>query len=450
MNKHVSNLISFLLVLLSLTVLAGAGLLLWRSLPEARPDEVDTLELSGVFASGQSAVEPEREKPYDGALPPQQTVPAPAEPEPSEPEPAPESAPEAESEYARLARQTMESMTLDEKIWQLFLVTPEAITKVNTATVAGEKTKQALQDFPVGGLVYFSDNLEDRTQVRALLSGTQSFSKIPLFLAVDEEGGSVSRIGANSALGGTPAPSLADLGRTADPGTVYAAGSTIARSMTDLGFNLDFAPVADVLGAQDAVIGDRSFGSNPELCASLAGVLVNSLRDHGVISCLKHFPGYGSAIVDDHYGASVVDKSPEELEAADLIPFKTVISYPGSVPFVMVCHLSYPQVTGDDTPADLSPEIVTELLRNKLQFANVIITDSHQMASITDHYSSGEAAVAALAAGCDMILMPADLESAADAVHAAIRTGQLTQARIDESVLRILTVKAEYGLLSAQ
>ena len=137
----------------------------------------------------------------------------------------------------------------------------------------------------------------------------------------------------------------------------------------------------------------------------------------------------------------------EELQATDLVPFQSIISSEDSAPFVMVTHLSYPNIVGDDTPADLSSVIVTDLLREKLGFRNVIITDSHAMASITDRYSAGEAAVKALAAGCDMILMPDDLQAAFDAVKAAVADGTLTQARIDESVLRILTVKAEFGIL---
>ena len=180
---------------------------------------------------------------------------------------------------------------------------------------------------------------------------------------------------------------------------------------------------------------------------SLAGVIVKSLRAEGIVSCLKHFPGYGSATVDDHNGTSIVEKTLDELESCDLVPFQSIIAQEGSVPFVMVTHLSYPNVTGSDTPADLSSAIVTDILRDKLGYQNVIITDSQSMSSITDHYSAGEAAVQALAAGCDMILMPSDLQGAFDAVKAAVADGTLTQSRIDESVLRILTVKAEYGIL---
>ena len=345
------------------------------------------------------------------------------------------------------AQEILDGMTLDEKLCQLFVVTPDALTGLSPATAAGDATREALERTPVGGLVYFAQNIVSAEQVTQMLQTTQSYSKIPLLLGVDEEGGTVSRIGANEALGGTKVADMRSFGQSADPAQVYAAGQTLAANLTGLGFNLDFAPDCDVVSGVDSVIGSRSFGSDPELCASLAGVIVKSLRAEGVVSCLKHFPGYGSATVDDHNGTSIVEKTLDELESCDLVPFQSIIAQEGSVPFVMVTHLSYPNVTGSDTPADLSSAIVTDILRDKLGYQNVIITDSQSMSSITDHYSAGEAAVQALAAGCDMILMPSDLQGAFDAVKAAVADGTLTQSRIDESVLRILTVKAEYGIL---
>ena len=352
------------------------------------------------------------------------------------------------SAAGQTAQALLDTMTDDEKLWQLFFVTPEAITNVDTATVAGETTKKALEQYPVGGIVYFAKNLEDREQTVALLENTQSYAKIPLFLGVGEEGGTVSRVGSNPEMGVPSVGDMRSLGKQQDPAVVHAAGQDIGGGLHALGFNLDFAPVADVAQGADSVIGSRSFGSDPELCASLAGVIVKSLRAEGIVSCLKHFPGYGRATVDDHNGTSIVEKSLSELEACDLIPFQSIIAAEGSVPFVMVSHLSYPSVTGSDTPADLSSSIVTDILRDKLEYQNVIITDSHSMASITDHYSAGDAAVKALEAGCDMILMPSELQAAFDAVKAAVADGTLSQARIDESVLRILTVKAEYGIIS--
>ena len=452
MDHPRSQLPAVLAVLFCIALLAGVGVLLWKTLPEKqKPEQVETIQTDGVFSSEPTTVEPEREAPYEGELPDQVEAAQPETPDEQQPE-STENPEVPDNMTVSGAQQTaqalLDTMTDEEKLWQLFFVTPEAITNVNTATVAGEATKKALAQYPVGGIVYFAKNLEDREQTVALLENTQSYAKIPLFLGVDEEGGTVSRVGSNPDMGVPSVGDMRSLGKSQDPAAVYAAGQDIGGGLHALGFNLDFAPVADVAQGADSVIGSRSFGSDAELCASLAGVIVKSLRAEGIVSCLKHFPGYGSATVDDHNGTSVVEKTLSELEACDLVPFQTIIASEGSVPFVMVSHLSYPNVTGSDTPADLSSSIVTDILRDKLEYQNVIITDSHSMASITDHYSAGEAAVKALASGCDMILMPSDLQAAFDAVKAAVADGTLSQARIDESVLRILTVKAEYGIIS--
>lgn len=451
MDHPRSKLPAVLAILFCIALLGGVGVLLWKTLPEKQqPQQAETIQTDSVFSSEQTAVEPEREAPYEGELPEQAEAAQPEQPDseqPSEPaaDPAaPDDTPVTDAQ--KTAQATLASMTEDEKLWQLFFVTPEAITNVNTATVAGEATKNALAQYPVGGIVYFAKNLEDRAQAAALLANTQSYAKIPLFLGVDEEGGTVSRIGANEALGGTKVADMRSFGQSADPAQVYAAGQTLAANLTGLGFNLDFAPDCDVVSGVDSVIGSRSFGSDPELCASLAGVIVKSLRAEGIVSCLKHFPGYGSAVTDDHYGTSTLSKTLEELESCDFLPFASGIE--SGAAFVMVSHLSVPEVTGDETPGDLSSKIVSELLRNKLGFQNVIITDAQNMGAITDHYTSAEAAVQALSAGVDMVLMPDDLQAAYDGVLAAVQNGTLTEARINESVLRILTVKAHFGILT--
>ena len=447
-----SKLPAMLAVLFCIALLTGVGVLLWKTLPEKqKPEQAETIQTDGVFSNELTTVEPEREAPYEGELPGQAAQPETPDEQPqpgtddqNETDPQTPDAPEA-SAAQQTAQALLDTMTDEEKIWQLFFVTPEAITNVNTATVAGETTKKALEQYPVGGIVYFAKNLEDREQTVALLENTQSYAKIPLFLGVDEEGGTVSRVGSNPAMGAKEFPSAQSLGEQADPAAVYQAGQDIGGTLHAIGFNMDFAPVADVSSGASAVIGSRSFGTDPQLCASLVSIMTQSLTAEEIAPCLKHFPGYGSAITDDHYGTSILTKTQEELEACDFLPFSSGIA--SGAPFVMVSHLSVPEVVGDETPSDLSSKIVSDLLRNKLGFTGVIITDSHQMASITDHYTSGEAAVKALQAGVDMILMPQDLQAAFDGVKQALSDGTLMQARIDESVLRILQVKAEYNIL---
>ena len=449
-----SKLPAVLVVLFCIALLAGVGVLLWKTLPEKQePAQAEAIQTDGVFSSEPTTVEPEREEPYEGDLPGQAEAAQPENPD-EQPQENPEDQNHPEvpdnmtvSAAGQTAQALLDTMTDDEKLWQLFFVTPEAITNVDTATVAGETTKKALAQYPVGGIVYFANNLEDREQTVALLENTQSYAKIPLFLGVDEEGGTVSRVGSNEALGGTNVGRMQSYGEAGDPASLYNAMNTVAKMLTGLGFNLDFAPVADVSGGRtDNVIGSRSFGTDPELCASMVSVALSGLQDNGIVSCLKHFPGYGSAVTDDHYGTSTLSKTLEELESCDFLPFASGIE--SGAAFVMVSHLSVPEVTGDETPGDLSSKIVSELLRNKLGFQNVIITDAQNMGAITDHYTSAEAAVQALSAGVDMVLMPDDLQAAYDGVLAAVQNGTLTEARINESVLRILTVKAHFGILT--
>ena len=437
-----NKLLSTLVVLLCIVLLGGAAFALWRAIPQKKVDTVTSLETGSVFERDENIVEPDREQAYEGDV----SVPSEAQPD-AEVQPEPDSEQPALPDDGSLARAqaVLDTMTQEEKLWQLFFVTPEALTGVETATRAGDTTKAALEAMPVGGIVYFAKNLENAEQTRQMLENTQSCVRIPLFLGVDEEGGSVARVSSNPDMGVSPIASMAEFGAQGDAAALYSAVSGLAAGIKALGFNLDFAPVADVASGKSAVIGERSFGSDAALCASMSSIASGALADNGVVSCLKHFPGYGSASADDHNGPAEVTKTLEQLEQCDFLPFISGIEK--GVPFIMVSHLSVPAVTGDDTPCDLSYAAVTETLRNKLGYSNVIITDAQNMASITGRYGAGEAAVAALKAGVDMILMPDDLQAAYDAVQAAVESGALTAQRIDESVLRILRIKAQYGLL---
>ena len=265
MRRRNNPILTLLIVLFCLVLLALAGYMLVQVLPQKAPQEVTTIETNSVFESDGQTVEPDREQAYEGELP--SGVDTTPEPEPDTPS-APDT-PEAPSEDGLIsadadkrARETLASMTEDEKIWQLFYVTPELLTGVETATRAGDSTKEALEAMPVGGIIYFAKNLEDRAQSVEMLSNTKSYAKIPLFLGTDEEGGTVSRVGANAAMDTVQTPSLQSLGEQADPAAVYQAGQDIAGSLHAIGFNMDFAPVADVSAGASSVIGSRSFGTD--------------------------------------------------------------------------------------------------------------------------------------------------------------------------------------------
>lgn len=328
-------------------------------------------------------------------------------------------------------------MPIEDKVAGLFMITPEALTDMTTVTQAGDTTREKLSQRAVGGLIYFSQNIKDSDQLTEMLSNTRSFSKYPIFLAVDEEGGKVSRV----AEGGLAdnVGSMSEIGSSGDAAKAQEAGAAIGTYLGGFGFNLDFAPVADVVAEGNTTIGERSFGSDTNLVSSMVAASVEGLQGTGVSACLKHFPGLGDTTEDAHEGMAATDKTLEDFTAIDFPVYQAGIE--AGADFVMVSHLSAPNVTGDNTPASLSEKMITEILRGQLGYQGVVITDAMNMAAITDYYMADEAAVKALQAGADMILMPEDYETAYNGVLEAVNNGTLTEERINESLRRIFRVK---------
>ena len=353
--------------------------------------------------------------------------------------------PEAEAAWQEMKiDRVLDSMTLEEKVNQLFMITPEALTGVGTVIQAGDGTREALAEHPVGGLIYFAQNLKDPDQTRTMLENTQEYasarSGFPIFLSVDEEGGQVARVGSNPAFGVPEIGNMSEVGAGGDTQEAYETGSTIGAYLKDLGFNMDAAPDADVLtNPANEVVKYRSFGSDPELVSRMAAAELKGLNDQGIIGMYKHFPGHGGTTADSHEGYVYVEENLEELKSGALVPFQDGAD--NGLRVIMVSHIACPEVTGDNTPATLSRQLVTDLLREDMGFDGLVITDALNMGAITEQYSSGEAAVAALNAGVDMLLMPADFQAAYDGVMAALENGELTEERIDESVRRILEIK---------
>ena len=355
--------------------------------------------------------------------------------------------PEAEETWQDMKiDRVLEAMTLEEKVNQLFMITPEALTGVGTVIQAGDGTREALEEHPVGGLIYFSQNLKDPDQTRAMLENTQEYASarcgFPVFLSVDEEGGQVARVGSNPAFGVPEIGNMSDVGAGGDTQEAYKTGSTIGAYLKDLGFNMDAAPDADVLtNPANEVVKYRSFGSDPDLVSRMAAAELKGLNDQGIIGMYKHFPGHGGTTADSHEGYVYVEDNLEELKSGALVPFQDGVD--NGLQVIMVSHIACPEVTGDNTPATLSRKLVTDLLREDMGFDGLVITDALNMGAITEQYSSGEAAVAALNAGADMLLMPADFQAAYEGVMSALENGELTEDRIDESVRRILEIKLE-------
>ncbi len=347
----------------------------------------------------------------------------------------------SDTSVERKVQDTLLSMTTEEKICQMFMVTPEQLTHVNAVVQAGETTKNALNQYPVGGIIYFKDNIIDPQQITTMIANSQSYSKYPLFIGVDEEGGSrVARIANNANFSVEKLPDMRVIGDSGNSDEAYRAGQVLGDYLHALGFNMDFAPIADVLtNPENTAIGARSFGPDAAVDAQMTARVVQGLQEKGISSVLKHFPGHGGTTGDSHDSAVENTSTLEQLNSTEFQPFISGIQ--AGADCVMAGHIALPAVTGDSVPATLSPGIITDILRSSLGFDGIVITDSMQMGAVTNYYSSGDAAVKAVQAGVDIILMPQDFEQAYESLLNAVRSGQISEERINESVSRILRCK---------
>lgn len=337
----------------------------------------------------------------------------------------------------QIAESCIAEMPLEDKIAGLFMITPESLTGVDTVIQAGDTTKQKLSEYPVGGLVYFQKNIKSKDQLQEMLAATKNAIYYPVFLAVDEEGGAVSRV-AESGIAANVG-SQAEIGKICDPAKAEESGVTIGNYLSECGFNVDFAPVADVISEGNTTIGDRSFGTDPNVVGSLVAAEVTGLQSTGVSACLKHFPGMGDTTEDTHDGKAVSQKTLDDMRANDFPAFQAGID--AGTDFVMVGHMALPNGIGDETPCSLSDKIINDILRNELGYDGIVITDALDMSAITESYTSEQAAVMAIQAGADMLLMPEDFQAAYDGVLKAVQDGTISEERINESLKRIYRVK---------
>lgn len=360
---------------------------------------------------------------------------------------------------AHAADSLLAKMSLREKVGQLFLVRPDALDPslsqetIDDADAPGvtklsESMTAFLKEYPVGGVVVFGKNITGEAQLVQLIDELQQTSAVPMLIGVDEEGGSVARL-ANSP--GFDLPQYESAAAVGAQGTeaVRAMSGEIGTYLSEYGINLDFAPVADVnTNPANPVIGTRAFSSDPQTAADCVAAAVEGFSQAGMLCCLKHFPGHGDTANDSHDGAVYTEKTMEELRTCEFLPFEAGIR--AGAPLVMVGHIAASNaVEGEDgqLPATFSHTIITDVLRGELGFTGVVVTDSLSMGAVTGTYTPGEAAVRALQAGADLLLMPAGLTQAYDEVLAAVEDGRLSEERIDESVARILALKQQAGLL---
>ena len=337
----------------------------------------------------------------------------------------------------QIVNAAIEVMPLDDKVAGLFIVTPESITGVDTAVKAGEGTKNALTKYSVGGIVYQTKNIQSEAQFKEMIDTTKLYANYPLFIAIEDEGGSISPLEAKGLAAKQDGAKA--LGESGDSGKAYEVGSAIGAYLTDYGFNLNFAPVSDITSVENSVMANRAYGSEAAVVSPYVTSMVRGLKDHKVSACLKHFPGMGATAQDTDKGLAGTDRSAEAFRANEFTVFQAGID--AGADMVMVSHMSAPSLAGDNTPCSMSSAVVTDILRRELGFDGVIITDAMNVAAVSDYYDAGDAAVQALRAGCDMILMPEDFEKAYNGVLEAVRSGVISEERVNDSLRRIYRIK---------
>lgn len=324
-------------------------------------------------------------------------------------------------------------MSLEQKVGQLFMVGFDGLQ-------ANNEILNLISKYNVSGICYFSRNLKNPKQVHSLSTNLQNNANpaFPLLLSIDQEGGMVNRI----TKGVTISPSNMALGALNNRVYTKQIAEIVAKELRAMGINMNFAPTLDVNNnANNPVIGIRSFGETPNLVSVLGNEVVQAYQKENIAPSVKHFPGHGDTDVDSHLDLPVVAHSLDRLHKIELAPFKYVIDR--GVDSVMVSHVSFPTVE-EKYPATLSHAIVTGLLREELGYDGLVVTDCMEMLAIDDNYTSAESAILAIKAGIDLVLISHTYEkqrAAIDGVIDAVRKGDISEERINESVRRVLALK---------
>ena len=335
------------------------------------------------------------------------------------------------------------NMTLEEKVGQMFFCAFRQDSTWSDIVGINDEIKHIIKNYNIGGVVLFSENIQSAEQVTNYINDLQNEADTTLFIGIDEEGGRVLR---TFSLDVERVSSALNIGKTGDANNAYNAAKIIADYLFPLGFNVDFAPVADIFtNPSNTVIGDRAFSTEAETAAVMVESFSQGLLDNGILSALKHFPGHGDTNEDSHYGISSTKKTLAELYECEFIPFKRGID--AGAPFVMVGHISTPNITGDEMPAIFSNFLLQDVLRDMLGFEGIIITDSLAMGAVTRYFTSEETAVKSILAGVDMLLMPENFYEAYTGVINAVKSGEISEEQINASVRRILTLKRSAGLI---
>ena len=303
----------------------------------------------------------------------------------------------------------IQNMPLEDKVAGLFITTPESITGVSAAVQAGDGTKDALSKYPVGGIVYAAKNIQSADQLKQMIDNTKLYTSYPLFIAIDGEGSGTDAVAAAGL--GTKTDSPETIGASGDTNNAYTAGTTVGSYLAELGFNLDFAPAADLKVVDGNAAGSSSYGTDAATVASFVTGMQTGLQEQKVTAAIGHFPGIGSTTQSTKNGMASTDRSAEDFRANEFAVFQSCIDS-GETKMITVSNMAAPSLTGDNTPCSFSRAVVTD-----------------------------EAAVLALRAGCDMIYAPENFETAYNGVLEAVQNGTISEERVNDSLRRIYRIK---------
>ena len=333
----------------------------------------------------------------------------------------------------------IDNMTLDEKIGQMITVGIDGYT-------INDKTKELIQDKKVGGVILFKNNVSDSNQLLELINNIKdinSTNKTPIFISVDQEGGRVNRLPKEI----KQLPSSEVIGKKNDNNLAYDIGKDMGYALKNFGFNMDFAPVLDInSNPNNTVIGDRAFSSDKDVVANLGVSEIKGFESSNIIPVAKHFPGHGDTSTDSHYALPVINKTLDELQSVEFVPFKKAIEE--NVPAVMVSHILMPKI--DDTnPASMSKTIITDILRKDLKFDGLVVTDDMTMGAVTNDLDISTACINSINAGADLLLICHGYENEINVINSikdAVNNKTISMDRINESVYRILSLKNNYKI----
>ncbi|MEK4200260.1 glycoside hydrolase family 3 protein [Cytobacillus sp. FSL K6-0265] len=334
--------------------------------------------------------------------------------------------------------QQLHQMSLEEKIGQMLMV--DLNQTVGSGQIGvNDSIIREIEQLQPGGIIFFKENIQSIEQTKRFTTELQHLNRgIPFFISVDQEGGEI----VNRLPFLTEMPGNMALGASGDLGLTKRVASVLGEELDSLGFNMNFAPVVDLnSNPLNPIVGVRSFGENPYLGAKMSAAFMKGLHEEGIVAVAKHFPGHGDVTVDSHKGLPTVSKSIEQLKKNELIPFQFLID--NGLQSIMTAHIAYPNIEKSLYPASLSQAITTNLLREHLGFNGVVITDALNMQAVASSFTAADAAISAVKAGADILLMPSEARTVKQALINAVKTEVISEKRIDLSVLRILNLKAQ-------